>query len=64
MKRKAIRAIAWTIFSVLALGVITDVLVLLGLNRGWQYVYNAAFFLIALPGPLYTIYRTENKDNE
>lgn len=61
MKRNAIRAVAWIIFSVLVLGVITDALVLFGLNRGWQYIYNAAFFLLALPGFVYVLYKTDKK---
>lgn len=48
MKRK----LAWSLIVLLALGVITDALLAIGLSRAWQYIYNAAFFLVALPGLL------------
>lgn len=44
MERKFIRALLWVLIALLALGIITDWLVLLGLNRGWQYIYNFVAF--------------------
>ena len=52
MKRKFIKALCWAIIALLAVGIITDALCALGLPRGWQYAYNAFFFLLALPGLL------------
>ena len=44
MKRNLIRIAAWAIIALLAVGIITDWLVLLGCNRGWQYIYNFVAF--------------------
>lgn len=52
MKRKLFRAFCWALIALLAVGIITDALCTLGLSRGWQYAYNAFFFLLALPGLL------------
>lgn len=48
MKRKFIQALCWALIALLALGMATDWLVMLGLNRGWQYIYNFAS-LMAMP---------------
>lgn len=61
MKRKAIRALALTVLFVLSLGVITDALVFFGLSRGWQYLYNAAFFIVACPAAAFVFYKTDKK---
>lgn len=61
MKRKAIRATAWAVYTILALGVITDAMLLFGLPRIWQYVYNLAVFFIALPAFVFTLYKTDEK---
>ena len=61
MKRKVIRAAAVAAFSILALGVITDALLLFGLPHVWQYVYNLAVFFIALPAFVFTLYKTDDK---
>ena len=44
MKRKLFCALLWALIALLAIGIITDWLVLLGLNRGWQYIYNFVAF--------------------
>jgi len=44
MKRKFIQALCWALIALLAIGIITDWLVLLGCNRGWQYIYNFVAF--------------------
>ena len=61
MRRKIIRAIAWAVLIVTALGVITDAMLLFGLTRGIQYAYNAAFFLLVLPCFVFVIYKTDEK---
>lgn len=48
MKRKAIKALCWVAIALLALGMATDWLVLLGCVRGWQYIFNFAS-LLAMP---------------
>lgn len=48
MKRNLIRIAAWAIIALLAVGIITDWLVLLGCVRGWQYIFNFAS-LMAMP---------------
>ena len=48
MKRKIIQALCWAIIALLAIGIITDWLVLLGCVRGWQYIFNFAS-LLAMP---------------
>ena len=53
MKHYIIKAICWALIVVLGLGVITDALLGFGLNRGWQYLFNAFYFLLALPALLY-----------
>ena len=49
MNHKSLRALAWTLIVLLGLGVVTDFLCVLGLVRGWQYIYNAFYFCVALP---------------
>lgn len=44
MKRKLFCAFCWALIALLAIGIITDWLVLLGCNRGWQYIYNFVAF--------------------
>ena len=44
MKRKLFCALLWALIALLAIGIITDWLVLLGCNRGWQYIYNFVAF--------------------
>lgn len=46
MKRKLISALAWALIAILAIGIVTDFLCELGLNRGWQYIYNIACCLV------------------
>lgn len=46
MKRKFL---SWLFIVLLALVVVMDGICALGLSRGWQYIYNAFFFLLALP---------------
>jgi len=53
MKRKWISTLAWALVVILGIGIVTDFLCELGINRGWQYIYNlasclAAPFLIAV----------------
>ena len=50
--KKTRKFLCWSLIVLLALVVITDALCALGLPRGWQYAYNAFFFLLALPGLL------------
>ena len=60
MSNKFLQALCWAIIALLAVGIITDWLVLLGCNRGWQYTYNIFAFLVtpfllavALPDKLF-----------
>lgn len=60
MKRNLIRIAAWAIIALLAVGIITDWLVLLGCKQAWQYTYNIFAFLVtpfllavALPDKLF-----------
>lgn len=46
--KKIVKIIAWALIALLALGMATDWLVLLGCVRGWQYIYNFAS-LMAMP---------------
>lgn len=46
MKRKFIQALCWAIIALLAVGIITDWLVLLGCKQAWQYTYNIFAFLV------------------
>ena len=55
-KSSFIKIIAWILFVLLGLGIVTDVLCQLGLNRGWQYIYNAASFIV-MPLLLYVALR-------
>lgn len=58
-KSSFIKIVAWILFVLLGLGIVTDVLCQLGLNRGWQYIYNAASFLV-MPLLLYVALRDVN----
>lgn len=62
MKRKSIRWLAWLVLALLAIPVICDGLRELGLHRGWQYLYNAAFLFAALPGLAYVGLGGQNDD--
>lgn len=44
MERKFTRALLWVLIALLAIGISTDWLVLLGCNRGGQYIYNFVAF--------------------
>ena len=48
MKRKLLQALCWVIIVLLAIGMATDWLVLLGCVMGWQYIFNFAS-LMAMP---------------
>lgn len=52
MKHYITKLLCWALILLLGIGVITDALLGLGLSRGWQYLYNAFYFFIALPGLL------------
>ena len=41
---KIVAALCWVVIALLAIGVVTDALVLLGLKRAWQYIYNFVSF--------------------
>ena len=53
MKHYITKSICWVLIVALGLVVITDALLGLGLNRGWQYLFNAFYFIVALPVLLY-----------
>lgn len=60
MSNKFIKALCWAIIALLAVGIITDWLVLLGCKQAWQYTYNIFAFLVtpfllavALPDKLF-----------
>lgn len=53
MKHYIIKAICWALIVVLGIGVITDALLGFSLHRGWQYLFNAFYFVLALPVLLY-----------
>lgn len=57
MKRKIIQSLCWAVIALLALGIITDWLVLLGCNQGWQYIFNFASLFFAIPFLLYIALR-------
>lgn len=44
MKQKLIRAAAWLLISILAVGIITDFLLALGCPHAAQYIYNFLAF--------------------
>ena len=46
---KTKKIIAWIAIVALGAILVTDGICQIGLNRGWQYLYNAAYLLIALP---------------
>ena len=46
--KKIVKIIAWALIALLALGMATDWLVMLGCARGWQYIFNFAS-LLAMP---------------
>ena len=46
--KKIVKIIAWALIALLALGMATDWLVMLGCVRGWQYIFNFAS-LMAMP---------------
>lgn len=43
------KIIAWIALILLGIILVTDGLCHIGLNRGWQYLYNAAYLFVALP---------------
>lgn len=61
MKRKAIKALCWAIIALLANGVVTDALVLLGLKRAWQYIFNFASIFLFIPVLLYHALRDKEE---
>lgn len=59
-KNKIIRAGAWVIIALLGIGIVTDALCMLGLARGWQFIFNCASF-IALPALVYVATKDEEE---
>lgn len=57
---KIVAALYWAIIALLAIGVVTDALVLLGIKRVWQYIYNFASIFLLIPVLVYYALR----DNE
>lgn len=53
MRRKFIRALCWAIIAGLLIGIVTDWLVLIGMARAFQYIYNFLAFcaIVALLVP-------------
>lgn len=53
MRTNHLRALLWAIIFALAVGIITDWLVILGCARAWQYIYNFSAFcaIVALLVP-------------
>lgn len=43
------KILCWLFIVLLALVVVMDGICAIGLSRCWQYLYNAFFFLLALP---------------
>lgn len=43
------KIIAWIALVLLGIILVTDGLCNIGISRGWQYLYNAAYLLIAVP---------------
>lgn len=54
---KLVVALCWAFVAILAIGVVTDALVLLGLKRAWQYIFNFASLFFAIPFLLYIALR-------
>lgn len=60
MKRKILPIVAWIIIGILVIGVVTDALCKLGLNRGLQYAFNFASIFLAIPFLLYIALRDKD----
>lgn len=59
--KKIVKIIAWAIIALLAIGVVTDALVLLGLKRAWQYIFNFASIFLFIPVLLYHALRDKEE---
>lgn len=58
---KIAAALCWAIIALLAIGVVTDALVLLGLKRAWQYIFNFASIFLFIPILLYLALRDKEE---
>lgn len=55
MKRKFLIILAWILVFALGAGVVVDIMLVFGLPKCWQYLYNAAYFFFALPLTIFLI---------
>ena len=58
---KLVVALCWALVAILAIGVVTDALVLLGLKRAWQYIFNFASIFLFIPILLYLALRDKEE---
>ena len=58
---KIVAALCWVVIALLAIGIATDALVLLGLMRAWQYIFNFASIFLFIPFLLYHALRDKEE---
>lgn len=58
---KIVAALCWVVIALLAIGIATDALVLLGLKRAWQYIFNFASIFLLIPILLYLALRDKEE---
>lgn len=61
MKHKFLQALCWAVIALLSVGMVTDALVLLGLKRAWQYIFNFASIFLFIPVLLYHALRDKEE---